>query len=98
MGSNSTFTNHVVTSSGTDTYSAVAASMSSLKGPRHGGANLKVMQMFADLKEHCAGFSLCDPNSSSCHDYIAFAETGIAAISALRGYQREALASKFFVR
>lgn len=53
-GNNSTFTNHVVTSSGTDTYSAVAASMSSLKGPRHGGANLKVMQMFADLKEHCA--------------------------------------------
>lgn len=52
-GNNSTFTNHVVTSSGTDTYSAVAASMSSLKGPRHGGANLKVMQMFDDLKEHC---------------------------------------------
>lgn len=49
-GNNSTFTNHVVTSSGTDTYSAVAASMSSLKGPRHGGANLKVMQMFDDLK------------------------------------------------
>lgn len=52
-GNNSTFTNHVVTSSGTDTYSAVAASMSSLKGPRHGGANLKVMQMFADLKKNC---------------------------------------------
>ncbi|MDE6312520.1 MAG: citrate/2-methylcitrate synthase [Lachnospiraceae bacterium] len=52
-GNNSTFTNHVVTSSGTDTYSAVAASMSSLKGHRHGGANLKVMQMFDDLKEHC---------------------------------------------
>lgn len=52
-GNNSTFTNHVVTSSGTDTYSAVAASMSSLKGPRHGGANLKVMQMFDDLKATC---------------------------------------------
>ena len=52
-GNNSTFTNHVVTSSGTDTYSAVAASMSSLKGPRHGGANLKVMQMFDDLKTNC---------------------------------------------
>jgi len=52
-GNNSTFTNHVVTSSGTDTYSAVAASMSSLKGPRHGGANLKVMQMFEDLKKSC---------------------------------------------
>lgn len=50
-GNNSTFTNHVVTSSGTDTYSAVAASIASLKGPRHGGANLKVQQMFADIKE-----------------------------------------------
>lgn len=52
-GNNSTFTNHVVTSSGTDTYSAVAASIASLKGPRHGGANLKVQQMFDDLKQHC---------------------------------------------
>ena len=50
-GNNSTFTMHVVTSSGTDTYSAVAASLASLKGPKHGGANIKVMQMFADLKE-----------------------------------------------
>lgn len=52
-GNNSTFTNHVVTSSGTDTYSAVAASIASLKGPRHGGANLKVQQMFAAIKENC---------------------------------------------
>ena len=51
-GNNSTFTNHVVTSSGTDTYSAMAASIASLKGPKHGGANLKVLQMFDDLKEH----------------------------------------------
>lgn len=50
-GNNSTFTTHVVTSSGTDTYSAIAASLGSLKGPRHGGANIKVMQMFDDLKE-----------------------------------------------
>lgn len=49
-GNNSTFTTHVVSSSGTDTYSAVAASLASLKGPRHGGANLKVSQMFEDLK------------------------------------------------
>lgn len=49
-GNNSTFTNHVVTSSGTDTYSAVAASIASLKGPRHGGANLKVQHMFGDIK------------------------------------------------
>lgn len=53
-GNNSTFTNHVVTTSGTDTYSAVAASIASLKGPRHGGANLKVQQMFRDIKEHVA--------------------------------------------
>lgn len=52
-GNNSTFTNHVVTSSGTDTYSAVAASIASLKGPRHGGANLKVQQMMQDLKSCC---------------------------------------------
>lgn len=49
-GNNSTFTNHVVTSSGTDTYSAMAASLCSLKGPRHGGANIKVVQMFEDMK------------------------------------------------
>ena len=49
-GNNSTFTNHVVTSSGTDTYSAMAASLCSLKGPRHGGANIKVVQMFENMK------------------------------------------------
>ena len=52
-GNNSTFTNHVVTSSGTDTYSAMAASIASLKGPKHGGANLKVQEMFADIKANC---------------------------------------------
>ena len=51
-GNNSTFTTHVVTSSGTDTYSAVAASIGSLKGFRHGGANLKVQGMFDDIKAH----------------------------------------------
>lgn len=51
-GNNSTFTTHVVTSSGTDTYSSVAASIGSLKGPRHGGANLKVQDMFEDIKAH----------------------------------------------
>ena len=49
-GNNSSFAMHVVTSSGTDTYSAVSASLGSLKGPRHGGANIKVMQMFDDMK------------------------------------------------
>lgn len=51
-GNNSTFTTHVVTSSGTDTYSSISASIGSLKGPRHGGANLKVQNMFRDLKEN----------------------------------------------
>lgn len=49
-GNNSTFTTHVVTSSGTDTYSATAAALASLKGPKHGGANVKVYEMFEDLK------------------------------------------------
>ena len=49
-GNNSTFTTHVVSSSGTDSYSAAAASIGSLKGPRHGGANLKVQKMFDDIK------------------------------------------------
>ncbi len=49
-GNNSTFTTHVVTSSGTDTYSAIAAALGSLKGPRHGGANIKVRNMFKDIK------------------------------------------------
>ncbi|MEE8835617.1 MAG: citrate/2-methylcitrate synthase [Eubacteriales bacterium] len=51
-GNNSTFTTHVVSSTGTDTYSAIAASLGSLKGPKHGGANLKVLQMFADIKKN----------------------------------------------
>jgi citrate synthase len=50
-GNNSTFTTHVVTSSHTDTYSAIAAALGSLKGPRHGGANIKVVQMFRDMQE-----------------------------------------------
>lgn len=49
-GNNSSFTDHVVSSTGTDTYSAIAASLGSLKGPRHGGANLKVVEMFDDLR------------------------------------------------
>ncbi len=49
-GNNSTFTTHVVSSSGTDTYSCIAASLGSLKGPKHGGANIKVVKMFEDMK------------------------------------------------
>ena len=52
-GNNSAFTVHVVSSSGTDTYSTIAAALGSLKGPKHGGANIKVMEMFEDLKKHC---------------------------------------------
>ena len=51
-GNNSTFTTHVVTSSGTDTYATITSALSSLKGPKHGGANIKVVQMMNDLKEH----------------------------------------------
>ncbi len=49
-GNNSSFTTHVVTSSGTDTYAAISAALGSLKGPRHGGANVKVVEMFDDMK------------------------------------------------
>lgn len=51
-GNNSTFTTRVVTSSGSDTYSTMAAAMSSLKGPKHGGANIKVMEMMSNIREH----------------------------------------------
>lgn len=56
-GNNSTFTTHVVTSSGTDTYSAIAAALGSLKGPKHGGANIKVVQMFDNIKENVKDWS-----------------------------------------
>ena len=55
-GNNSTFTTHVVSSSGTDTYSTIAASLGSLKGPKHGGANIKVVQMFEDMKRNIANW------------------------------------------
>lgn len=64
-GNNSSFTTHVVTSSGTDTYSAIAAALGSLKGPKHGGANIKVVKMFEDIKQNV------DPASdSSVTDYL----------------------------
>lgn len=56
-GNNSTFTTRVVTSSGSDTYSTMAAAMSSLKGPKHGGANIKVMEMMTDIRSHVKDFS-----------------------------------------
>ena len=79
-GNNSTFTTHVVTSSGTDTYSSMAASIGSLKGPRHGGANLKVQNMFADIKAHIKDWS----NGEEIEEYLikildkeAFDHTGL---------------------
>lgn len=65
-GNNSTFTTHVVTSSGTDTYSSVAASLGSLKGPKHGGANIKVCEMFDNIKENVPDF-----DRGKLKDYVA---------------------------
>ena len=56
-GNNSSFTTHVVTSSLTDTYSVIAAAIGSLKGPRHGGANIKVVQMFEEMKKEIADWT-----------------------------------------
>ncbi len=56
-GNNSTFTTHVVSSSGTDTYSAIAAALGSLKGPKHGGANIKVSAMFENIKENISDWT-----------------------------------------
>ena len=65
-GNNSTFTTRVTTSTGSDTYSVIAAAMSSLKGPKHGGANLKVMDMMADIRRHVK-----DPdNIDALTDYL----------------------------
>lgn len=65
-GNNSTFSTHVVSSTGTDTYSAVAASLGSLKGPKHGGANLKVQEMFNDIKTHIKDWS----NEKEIREYL----------------------------
>ena len=65
-GNNSTFTTHVVTSSATDTYSSTAASLGSLKGPRHGGANIKVVQMFEDMKRNVSDWT----NEQQISDYL----------------------------
>ena len=65
-GNNSTFTPHLVSSSGTDTYSAIAAAIGSLKGPRHGGANIKVVKMFDDMKKQVKDWS----NEDEIADYL----------------------------
>ena len=66
-GNNSTFTTRVITSSGSDTYSTIAAAMSSLKGPKHGGANIKVMEMMEDIRLHVADCS----DKEALEDYLA---------------------------
>ena len=65
-GNNSTFTTHVVSSTGTDTYSTMAAAIGSLKGPKHGGANIKVVHMFEDMKQHVKGWK----DKDAIHDYL----------------------------
>ena len=74
-GNNSTFTTHVVTSSGTDTYSAIAGAVGSLKGPLHGGANAKVMQMFRDIRAH-VGTAPTDDALGAYLDQILDGEAG----------------------
>ncbi|MGN0518697.1 MAG: citrate/2-methylcitrate synthase [Acutalibacteraceae bacterium] len=79
-GNNSTFTTHVVSSSGTDTYSAIAAALGSLKGPKHGGANIKVVQMFADIKSHINDYNDEDAIAAYLTKIIrkeAFDKTGL---------------------
>ena len=66
-GNNSTFTTHVVTSSGTDTYSCMAAALASLKGPRHGGANIKVVRMFEDMEANLTDWE----DEDAIKDYLA---------------------------
>ncbi|MEE0381663.1 MAG: citrate/2-methylcitrate synthase [Oscillospiraceae bacterium] len=66
-GNNSTFTTRVITSSGSDTYSTIAAAMSSLKGPKHGGANIKVMEMMEDIRLHVPDCS----DKEALADYLA---------------------------
>lgn len=79
-GNNSTFTTHVVTSSGTDTYSTIAAAMASLKGPKHGGANIKVTEMFEDMKEKVSDWTDKDEVRQYLYDLLdkkAFDKKGL---------------------
>jgi len=79
-GNNSTFTTRVVTSSGADTYSVLASALSSLKGPKHGGANIKVMDMMADIREHINDYEDKDELSAYLEKILhkeAFDHTGL---------------------
>lgn len=66
-GNNSTFTTRVITSAGSDTYSTVAAAMSSLKGPKHGGANIKVVEMMDDIRSHVGDSA----DKDKIYDYLS---------------------------
>lgn len=79
-GNNSTFTTHVVTSSGTDTYSTMSAALASLKGPKHGGANIKVTQMFEDMKKNVSDWEDQDEVRQYLNDLLdkkAFDQKGL---------------------
>lgn len=79
-GNNSTFTTHVVSSSGTDTYSVIAASLGSLKGPKHGGANIKVIKMFEDMKNTITNWEDEDAIKAYLNDLLdkkAFDKAGL---------------------
>jgi len=79
-GNNSTFTTHVVTSTGTDTYSAIASALGSLKGPKHGGANIKVTHMFEEIKHGVKDWSDDDEITAYVHRILnkdAFDRTGL---------------------
>ena len=79
-GNNSSFTTHVVASSGTDTYSVIAAALGSLKGPKHGGANIKVVRMFEDMKKNIKDWTDEDEIRSYLHALLnkqAFDKSGL---------------------
>lgn len=65
-GNNSSFTTHLISSTGTDTYSAISSAIGSLKGPKHGGANIAVINMIADIKAHVPDFN----NRGKLDDYL----------------------------
>ncbi len=111
-GNNSTFTTHVVSSTGTDTYSAIAASLGSLKGPKHGGANLKVVEMMDDMKSELTDWNDDEQIADYLHrllDKEAFDKAGLVygmghpvySVSdprciALRGFAERLAAEKGF--
>lgn len=79
-GNNSSFTTHVVTSSGTDTYSAMSAALGSLKGPKHGGANIRVCHMFKDIKQNVSDWEDDDEVGEYLHKILnkeAFDNSGL---------------------